>query len=385
MQIEVQQSVLKAGLAAVSRAVAAKSPMTALMMVFFDANAELGKLRIAGTDLKLSVEYTVDCAVQQGGTALLPEKLLRDLVSNLSDGVISLKTVNNTVVMKSGRQTMNIAAGEPADFPTLPSVSAEQRVVFDRAVFAHAVGRIAGCAAAPESGRPVLEGVFFDRSGDLVTLTATDGMRLSSQSVPVQVEGDWTDVLIPATSLQEVARISAGSEFVAMQAAKAHVAFHLKNRDAEIVVSSRIIDGKYPDWRRVVAHAESAKNPAVFSVQRNQLMTAIRLAVPFAQNDHRRVSLNIRPEESVIVVSAKGGDVGTSESAVAAEFETGHDVQPFTVSAAAVFLIDVLNALSTPPPGSEEDREIARLSTESPVKPIVTRAAEFVSLVMPMA
>lgn len=395
MHIEVEQTVLKSGLAAVSRAVPTKSPMSALLMVQFSAEVD-GRLRLTGTDLLMTVEVELECTVQQAGKALVPEKILRDLVNNLSSGPMMLKTLDSRVQLKAGKQTMHLQAGDPADFPVIPRPTATAVTVFSRAAFSLAVQRTAPAAAAPGSGRPVLEGIVLEHRDGLISFTATDGMRLSSQIVPAEVGASWRDVLIPAGPLLDVARMAYG-DTVRMHTADTHVTFTLEQPNGATAVSVRLFGETYPDWRRIVTQAEQSTAAMTVTVNREDLLTAIRLAAPFAQTDNRRVTLTVEPADAALVVRSADTSIGAAASTVPMTVLDGQPAAPFSVTAASGFLVDTLAAVGLAPArprrptaaphgdDSSGDDGLVRIRLEGPKKPLIAYAPRFVAVVMPMA
>lgn len=393
MHIDVEQTALKAGLSAVSRAVATKSTMPALLMVQFSAESD-GRLRLTGTDLVMTVEVELRCTVHQAGKALVPERLLKDLVNNLPSGPIMLKTLDSRVQLKAGRQTMNLQAGDPSDFPEMPRPSAISLTVFSRSAFVLAVQRTATASASPGSGRPVLEGVALEHRDGLISFTATDGMRLSSQSVQATIGAAWNDVLIPAVPLLDVARMAGYGESVQMHTANTHVTFTLEQPHGSTAISVRLFGEKYPDWRRIVQQAEQSTQAVTITVKRDDLLTAIRLAAPFAQTDNRRVIISVRPADASMVVRSADTSIGTAESTVAVTVVSGQPVDPFSVTAASAFLSDTIAAVGMAPArsrraqddgASADDDGQMKIQLEGPTKPFIAYAHRFVSVVMPMA
>ena len=207
MEIEIERGALRAALGAAGKVVEAKAVRPIMSMVLLHATND-GRLRVVGADGGLTsvVECTLSCRVLQGGASAVPEKLLRDLVNDLPEGTLRLKTIDSSLQLRAGRQTMHLAAGDAEDYPDLPALDSPAEFTVNRGAFARAVQRTAQ-AAATDNGRPVLQGVQITVIDGNLLCVATDGIRLSRQIIQ-----PWDDyavsLLVPAQALSEVARIA---------------------------------------------------------------------------------------------------------------------------------------------------------------------------------
>jgi DNA polymerase-3 subunit beta len=232
---------------------------------------------------------------------------------------------------------------DAAEFPPLPEVSDGQTVELDPQVLLSAIEQTV-VAASGDEGRPVYTGVLAEISGADITLVATDGHRLAVRqlrtadgALPL---GDRLSVIIPARALSELARLlkpilsSPGAVTLAVGGTRSQVRFELPGYS----LTSRLIDGVYPNYQKVVP--EGAQTVARAST--DELRRTTRVVSLFAR-DAANV-LKIRCESSQLVLSANTNEVGDNVASVDASIE-GENVG---IAFNARYVSDVLALLDSP-------------------------------------
>ncbi len=223
-------------------------------------------------------------------------------------------------------------------------------------------------AASTDESHPVLTGVLVECEGDNMTLAAADGFRLSMRCIPLihPVPSPFS-VIVPARVLSELMRVIGNQEEpVVISTTHPHnqILFQL----ADTVLNSQLIDGSFPDVRRIIPAAYATR--VVFG--REEILQACKRAAIFARDVANIVTMTIEPGE--VTVSADSAESGQGSTRLMANVEGGGLEIAFNVR----FLIDVLSALDTP--------QIA-LELNSATNPGVIRAVgddAFVHVVMPM-
>lgn len=314
MKLTCMQEDLKRGLAAVGHAVAGKSTLPVLANVLLATDE--GRLKLTATNLEVGINRWISATITRDGAVAVPAKLLTDVVGGLPNDkvTLSLDQKTQTLRVECGRFVSNIKGVDADEFPSLPTVSAQTPLVSLAAeVWQEAIDQVAFAAATDES-RPILTGVLVRTRDQHVTLVAADGFRLAMRTIQVSAPvAHAVDCLIPARTLSELARIIGDTDAeVAMvyTPGGSHVLFHTEN----IEVVSRLIEGRFPDFERIIPQQYLTR----MVLDSSELAKAVKLASFFAGSSQNVVKLKIEPASELapgrVVISANAAELGDNTS-----------------------------------------------------------------------
>lgn len=314
MKLACMQEDLKRGLAAVGHAVAGKSTLPVLANVLLATDE--GRLKLTATNLEVGINRWISATITRDGAVAVPAKLLTDVVGGLPNDkvTLSLDQKTQTLRVECGRFVSNIKGVDADEFPSLPTVSAQTPLVSLAAeVWQEAIDQVAFAAATDES-RPILTGVLVRTRDQHVTLVAADGFRLAMRTIQVSAPvAHAVDCLIPARTLSELARIIGDTDAeVAMvyTPGGSHVLFHTEN----IEVVSRLIEGRFPDFERIIPQQYLTR----MVLDSSELAKAVKLASFFAGSSQNVVKLKIEPASELapgrVVISANAAELGDNTS-----------------------------------------------------------------------
>lgn len=261
MKITTLQDNLARALRVVRRAVPSRAalPITQNILI----SAEDSRVRVAATNLELSITTWLGAQVHQTGAITLPARPLLDIVSTFDDGRVELEVIDepygaeietNTELDSGDYASRNTKLhGAPVDdFPPFPEVDGDNSIRVDAGVLRAALDRVVFSAAADDA-RPVLTGVKLEVEGDKATFASADGFRLSSEVAQLREPvSEPFEALIPAKTLVEVQGLLAGSTGM-VQISVGEDAKVARFRIAdEVEVITLLISGNYPDWRSLI-------------------------------------------------------------------------------------------------------------------------------------
>jgi DNA polymerase III subunit beta len=367
---------LNEGLATVGRVVAPRSTLPVLGNVLLQSDG--GQLKLAATNLELTVICWVGAKVEEEGSITLPARLLQDYVGLLSAGEpLQLEFKGKKAHLSCGRFEANISGIDAEEFPAIPSVSGGTNLKIAAPKLKEAIAQVV-FAAAPDDSRPVLAGVLMTVSGGKLTLAAADGFRLAVRKVDLgEVEAPDLSMIVPAKALTEVARgLPSDDEVeveIAVTADSSQVLF--RHRQAEIV--SRLIEGQFPDFNRIIPRESKTR----VTLQTADFLRATKAAQVFARDNSMIVRLNLVPAEGGdealgrVTVAATSAEIGDNTGDVDASVE-GEAMQ---VAFNGRYLRDALEAL---------DAQQAFLEVTGPASPGLIRPASgpngYIQVIMPM-
>jgi DNA polymerase-3 subunit beta len=306
MKLLLDRSSFLSSLQLVARATATRSAIQALSGILLSAEGEGAEL--AATDTEIGLRSQVDAKVEQPGRALVPGRLLVDIVR-------ALDTTEVTLEYKVDKRELEVSAGQSRfvlkglaseDFPNMPGPPESDALKMPADVFAGTIDRVARAASRDET-RPVLTGILVSVSEGSLRMVATDSYRLSVRQTKADVAGaaDF-QVNVPARALQEASRIIADAkpEQIAVFAAENQVVFGI----GPVVLSSRMIDGQFPNYQQLLPESYEQE----IRLDRSELMGVVRRVSLMAQ---RNAPLRLKFEEGSLTVAAQTPDVGEASEA----------------------------------------------------------------------
>jgi DNA polymerase-3 subunit beta len=366
MKLSLSTPQLLAQLQTVSRVASTRSAVQALSGVMITA-ADSERPELRATDMEVALRVPLEAEVARPGSAVLPARLLLDVVRSLSAGqlTLELRSAEQDVELICGPATFHLRTLRAEDFPALPSPASERRVVLPADAFVETVTRVARSASRDET-RPVLTGILMSAADSELRMVATDSYRLSVKQTALEapLSGEL-EVNVPARALQELARIVQQDPegAIAVSMAQNQVVFEL----GETVLSSRVIDGQFPNYRQLlpesVEHELRLASAEVTDVVR-------RISLMAQKNAPLRLSFS----EGTLTVSAQTPDVGEASESIPVPFHG----EPFEIGFNPEFLRDGLESV---------DGEELVLKLISPLRPGLIESpqtGDFVYLIMPI-
>lgn len=321
-----------------------------------------GGLTLTTTDLEVSTQVQVPVEAAEEGVALIPARLLADMVKSLPPDTVEIGTDGGQarVMCRSFEGTLRTLSAE--DFPALREPEGT-RVTVSAQAFGEGVGQVAR-AASKDEARPVLTGMMLEANREGVTMVATDSYRLAVREVPATGEGEAT-ALVPERAMSEVGRAALAEEKgeVELLIGEAQAAF----RVGSLRLTSRLIEEQFPNYRQLLP--EPGENR--LSANRQELLEAVRRVGLLA-----RESSPVRLELNALGVrlTSSSPDLGGAVEAVEATYR-GEDL---TVAFNPAYLGDGLAGVAA-------DR--VEIEFRDGLKPAVVRgegAEAFTYLVMPV-
>jgi DNA polymerase III subunit beta len=366
MKLSLSTSELLNQLQTVTRVASTRSAVQALSGVMISAAQEASP-ELRATDMEIGLRVPLQAEAERPGSAVLPARLLLDVARSLPAAEVSLelRSAEQDVELISGPATFHLRTLRAEDFPTLPEPSPETRVALPVDAFVETISRVARSASRDET-RPVLTGILMSASAQELRMVATDSYRLSVKETALDapLEGSL-EANVPARALQELARIAAAApgESLAVSVGQNQVVFEL----GDIVLSSRLIDGQFPNYRQLLP--ESVEHE--LRLASGELTDVVRRISLLAQ---KNAPLRLSFSEGTLTVSAQTPDVGEASEAVPVPFHG----EAFEIGFNPDFLRDGLESI-------ESDELILKLI--SPLRPGLIESpdsGDFVYLIMPI-
>ncbi|MGZ4316899.1 MAG: DNA polymerase III subunit beta [Gaiellaceae bacterium] len=361
LRISCAQDELAQALGVVSRALSTRTSVQILSGVLLEARGN--ELRLAATDMELSLRATVAAQIEGDGAIVLPGKTFVDIARLLPGNEVTIehRPAESVVHVTAGSAEYTLNTYNAEDFPRLPELDAVSTFAVERESLLETIGRVARAASRDES-RPVLTGILVQFGGGKLVMAATDSYRLAVKETAFAGSVPDLEAIVPGRALQELARIANAGDEVQIGVQENQVLFSTDG----IWLTTRRIDGQFPNYRQLLP--ESFEHELV--IPRVELLEVIRRASVMIQ---RSTPLQLRFAEGELTAIARTHEVGESKESM----PIGFAGEPLEIGFNADFLRDGLELL---------DSDDVRVKLISPLRPAVIQGEsdDFTYLVMPI-
>ena len=289
-----------------------------------------GRLHVTATDLEMQITAVAELDGKDGQSTTVGARKLQDLLRALpDDALVNVDATGSKMTVKAGRSRFNLQTLAAGDYPRislgqekLQSLSIGQKDL--RALF-----RLAEFAMAQQDIRYYLNGMLLVIDRGSLQAVATDGHRLSWASLAV--DGDYTrqEVILPRKTVLELGKLLADTDdAVSIDILANQVRF----RFANVELVSKVVDGKFPDYNRVipVGHTKSV------TLDRGVLLAALQRAAILSNEKFRGVRLVLGADQLRIICS------NSEQEEAEEELEVAYKGEPLDIGFNITYLLGVL-------------------------------------------
>ena len=292
-----------------------------------------GKLSFTGTDLEVEMVAATEAEKLVAGETTIPARKLFDIVRALPDGAkIELKQNGDRVALNAGRSRFTLATLPATEFPTIDEIELVERVSLPEEVLRDLMERTA-FAMANQDVRYYLNGMLLDLQEHALRCVATDGHRLALKETRLDSKvSTRRQIIIPRKGVNAlVGLLESGDGSVELEFGRNH----LRVRRGEVVFTSKLIDGRFPDYEAVIPLGADK----TATLDREVLRGALQRAAILSNEKYRGVKLEFSPSKLRIVAH------NPEQEEAVEEVEAETVVSDLTVGFNVGYLLDALAAL----------------------------------------
>ncbi len=339
MRFSIERAALNRALGHVQAVVERRQTMPILANVLLDARE--GRLRLVATDLDMEMAESTDAEIAQPGATTVAAGLLFEIVRRLPEPStlrLELDKDGQRLVISAGRGRYELAVLPPGDFPQIRADGLTAAFTLPRADLARLIDRTR-FAISTEETRYYLNGIYLhiaeEAGRPLLRSVATDGHRLAMADVAAPADsGQMAGVIVPRKAVEQVRKLlDTPVEDVTVAASDSMIRFTV----GEAVLTSKLIDGTFPDYRRVIPR----DNALVMRVETKPLVQAVERVSTLSSDRTRSVKLSVGPEK--LVLSVNNPDSGAASEEMFASYES----EPLEIGFNARYLNDVTSQMSS--------------------------------------
>ena len=283
----------------------------------FKAVADDGRCTLMATDLEVGIRLDVQgLTIEEPGEAILPAARLIAILREATDEELSIEADQAACTVRGATLEFEMPGEDPAQFPEWPSFAEEKyheisagslREMIRRTIF----------AVADETGRYSMTGVLWDLEGDAARLVGSDGYRLAlAQGTATAHEGHTTKGHYPVVPTKAMNLLERNLQDDPEESVKVCIRPNdVLFRTGRGVVYSRLVEGRYPDWRAILPKKAAVKA----TIAAGPLLSAVRQAAVMVDAETKRVAFRFGKHK--LTLEAQGANTGRSKVELPVAYE----------------------------------------------------------------
>src|SRR5690349_5206105 len=242
-----------------------------------------GKVDFLATDLEVQVTSSAQLDGNAEGTVTVGARKLYDILRSLpEDAEVSLEAKESRMTVKAGKSRFNLQTLAAADFPRMVEAKdASKTLKLPQKALKHALGLVQ-FAMAVQDIRYYLNGVLFSVDGNTLRVVATDGHRLSFASQSLDGDHGSVEAILPRKTVLELIKLLGDNDDPVELAIGSNQA---RFRFGGIEIVSKIVEGKFPDYQKVIPTTHKNR----VSLDRSTLAQSLNRA----RSEERRVGKSV--------------------------------------------------------------------------------------------
>jgi DNA polymerase-3 subunit beta len=333
MKVTVERAALLKCLGHVHRVVERRNTIPILANVL--VKAEHPKLLFKATDLDLEMNEAIAAETPAGGSTTVPAHMFYEIVRKLPEGaqvVLESSGDRSILAIRAGRSRFTLQTLPESDFPDLAPgemthafklAASDLKRLIDKTQF----------AISTEETRYYLNGIYLHPAGTgkaaSLRAVATDGHRLAQFEMPLPAgAAGMPGIIVPRKTVGEVQRLmDAGEAEVSVELSQGKIRFSI----ADAVLTSKLIDGTFPDYVRVIPVA----NDKELTVDKKEFEQAVDRVSTVSSERGRAVKLSLSTGK--LVLSVTNPDSGSATE----ELEVEYAAEPLDIGFNARYLLDI--------------------------------------------
>jgi DNA polymerase III subunit beta len=363
--LDIERETLLKPLQAVSGIVERRHTLPILSNVLLEADGK--DLRLFATDLEIQVATQTALSKSASSQSVtVSARKLQDILRSLADDAkVSLDATDGKLVVRAGKSRFNLQTLPAEDFPRLADTSSPTATVSLSQGRLRSLLQLVQYAMAQQDIRYYLNGLLILIEKDSLTLVATDGHRLAYVSTKLEEDYARAEVIVPRKAVLELVKLLSDTDDpVELQILQNQVRFRFSGID----LVSKVVDGKFPDYTRVIP----TNYKKHFQIPRVALLQALQRAAILSNEKFRGVRW-VLGSNSLRIVCTNAEQEEAEE-----EMEIAYESDALDVGFNITYLLDVLNNLDC------EEVDCALGDANSSMLITVPGDKQFKYVIMPM-
>lgn len=331
MKFKIQREAFLKPLQQIIGVVERRQTLPVLGNILVQADAQ--GLTLTSTDLEVELVAHLPLEIEQAGETTLPARKLLDICRTLPDAAwIEILADQERATVRSGKSRFTLATLPASDFPVVEELKSVQVFRFSQKELKELIDRT-HFSMAQQDVRYYLNGLMLELDKKGIRCVATDGHRLAMCELPAKTGmSDSQQVIVPRKGVQELLRLLENDENeVDIQIGTNHI----RVSTPAIRFTSKLIDGRFPDYKRVLPKGGDKQIQA----DRNLLRQALARTSILSNEKYRGIRLSL--DENVLKIQAHNPEQEEAEE----ELEINYGGESLEIGFNVTYLLDALGAI----------------------------------------
>lgn len=269
MKFTTTQKALSDSMAFVASAIERKTTLPILANVLIEAAN--GKITLSGTNTELEKRTSIEADVKQEGTITVPAQKFFDFAKNADpDKNVTVTVKDGKAAINSGRRRWNLSTLPADQYPEFMVIEGAESLSVDISELAEGVKRCSPTMAVNDV-RYYLNGMLFEAKEGKLNIVATDGHRLGKYSIDTDYDGERA-VIVPRQAVTDILKMLGKSQDAYIEIGRDNI----KVTAGDMVMYSKLVDGKFPDYNRVIPR----DLPISANLNTDELSNAVKCTLP---------------------------------------------------------------------------------------------------------
>jgi DNA polymerase-3 subunit beta len=291
-------------------------------------------VEVTGTDLEVELVASVDVEVEAAGEVTVPGRKLLDICRALPDEAeVSMSLSGEKLTVKSGRSRFSLMTLPAAEFPRIGDINAGQSLAVSQATLAKLLEKT-HFSMAQQDVRYYLNGLLLETGDKRLRAVATDGHRLALCDVELDdKKAPEQQVIVPRKGVLELQRLIGGDGDLQIELGSNHIRIQLEG----IRYTSKLIDGRFPEYDRVIP--QDTENQ--LTADRESFRGALQRTAILSNEKYRGIRLIIKKDG--LLLQAHNPEQEEAEE----EVEISYDGDDIEIGFNVNYLLDALGAIES--------------------------------------
>ena len=332
MQIKINREILLKPLTSVTGIVERRHTLPILSNLLLEAKNN--NIQLTATDLEMQISLNIESKFAGELSTTISAKKLLDICRALPEAVdIDMVSNDSRITVKAGKSRFNLQTLPAADYPVMTKAAASSTHIQISQIALKNLLKQVEFAMAQQDIRYYLNGLLLEVNENKLNIVGTDGHRLSFTSTTLSKSYEKTDVILPRKTVIELIKLLNDSDEevnIDFNAGQVNFTF------SDIQLISKVIDGKFPDYHRVIP----VGHQNTFSVNRLAVLTAMQRASILSNEKYRGIRMVISNNNLKLI------STNTEQEEAEEELEIDYAKDGLDIGFNVTYLIDVLNNVS---------------------------------------
>ena len=333
--------------------------------------AKNNQLILSSTDMDISIIEKINCTVLEDGATTINSQILYDIVRKIDDNS-EIEIISNNgklLTLRADGSRFSLACLPREDYPIIDQETIGTKIKIDSDILYKLIEKTK-FAISNEETRYFLNGLYFsvndEENQNTVTLVGTDGHRLAKFSYSIDKNNqDIPGVIIPKKTVYELSKLfSEKKENVEISISTNKIVFTISN----IVFISKLIDGSFPDYKRVIP----ISNSNILKINRNKLLSAVDRVSTIANEKSPVIKFKLL--KNILNLNT----INNESSTASEDLKIDYDGDEIEIGFNSKYIMDIINNLE------DEDISINLKDSNSPIIAYEKSNANLVYVLMPM-